>query len=262
MEFAEGTQSEQRSPPGDIEQLEDVIQDHREFLLDLDSHKCIVASLNIVGAHLADHADDAERARELRDRLAVANGRWDKICAAAVRWQEQLQVALMTNHQFYRIIEELLAWLERTEISIRASEPIDLTESTDVIEAKYNKFRCEDYRAGHIPSECFAIFPIAIAKRTCALTNVSATPSRRELRGDLERCEPRVLSLQESANHLLDEQTEARARLQELRLRLQSLKRLTGIYAVKLGAALGLDPRDVGLDTTSTPLASLSHDVS
>lgn len=141
LEYAEGTQSEQHSPPSDIEQLEDVIQDHREFLLDLDSHKSIVTSLNIVGAHLADHTEDMERAKELRDRLSVANKRWEKICTAAVQWQEQLQHALMTNHQFYSIIEELLAWLERTEISIRDSEPIDLTESTNVIEVKYNKFR-------------------------------------------------------------------------------------------------------------------------
>jgi len=84
----------------------------------------------------------------------------------------------------------------------------------------------------------------------------------RELRSDLERCEPRVISLQEAASHLLDEQTETRTRLQELRLRLQSLRRLTGIYALKLGAALGLDPRDIGLAATSTSLASLSHDVS
>lgn len=84
----------------------------------------------------------------------------------------------------------------------------------------------------------------------------------RELRSDLERCEPRVLSLQESANQLLDEKGETRARLQELRLRLQSLRRLTGIYALKLGAALGMDPRDVGLAATTSSLASLSHDVS
>lgn len=141
MEYAEGTQSEQHLPPSDIEQLEDVIQDHREFLLDLDSHRSIVTSLNIVGAHLADHTEDTERAKELRDRLIVANDRWEKICTAATEWQEQLQHALMTNRQFYRIIEELLSWLERTEVSIRASEPIDLTESTNIIEAKYNKFR-------------------------------------------------------------------------------------------------------------------------
>lgn len=141
LEYAEGTQSEQHTPPSDIEQLEDVIQDHRKLLLDLDSHKSILVSLNIIGTHLTDHIEDTERATELRDRLVIANNRWDKVCSNAAQWQEQLQTALMTNHNFYRIIEELLAWLERTEISIRASEPIDLTETTDIIEAKYNKFR-------------------------------------------------------------------------------------------------------------------------
>lgn len=141
LEFAEGTQSEQHSPPNDIDQLEDIIQDHRAFMLDLDSHKSILASLNSVGAHLADHTEDIRRATQLRERLTIANERWDKVCAMAARWQEQLQATLMSNHQFHRIIEELLAWLEKTEISIRASEPVDLTESPEVMTAKYNKFK-------------------------------------------------------------------------------------------------------------------------
>ncbi|XP_076549070.1 muscle-specific protein 300 kDa-like isoform X2 [Osmia lignaria lignaria] len=223
LEFAEGTQSEQHSPPSSIEQLEDVIQDHREFLLDLDCHKSILVGLNTVGAHLADHTEELCRASQLRDRLTIANTRWDKVCSLAARWQEQLQVSLMSNQQFHRIIEELLSWLEKTEMSIRVSEPVDLTKSPEIMTAKYNKFR--------------------------------------ELRSDLERCEPRVLSLQEAANQLLDEKGETRARLQELRLRLQSLRRLTGIYALKLGAALGMDPREVGLAATTSSLASLSQDL-
>jgi phage baseplate assembly protein W len=84
---------------------------------------------------------------------------------------------------------------------------------------------------------------------------------RREMQEDLERCEPRVLSLQETANHLLEEHVDIRERLQELRLRLQSLKRLTSMYVLKIGATLGLDPRDVGLPAV-TSLAVLSQDVS
>lgn len=141
LEFAEGTQSAQHSPPGNIEQLEDVIQDHREFVLDLDCHESILASLNTVGAHLADHTEELLRATQLRDRLAVANTRWVKVCKVAAHWQEQLQTALMSNEQFHRIIEELVTWLEKTEVSIRASEPVDLTESPEIMTAKYNKFR-------------------------------------------------------------------------------------------------------------------------
>ncbi|XP_034243004.1 nesprin-1-like [Thrips palmi] len=229
LEHAEGEQSLQVTPPTSIEQLEDIIQEQREFLLNLDSHRSIVKSLNIVGVHLADHTDDEDRARELRARLASANTRWEAVCRAAAVWQTRLQSALMENDEFHAILEEQTRWLITTEENIQSTEPVDVTEDLSVIETKYLKFR--------------------------------------DLHAELERYEPRVMSLQEAADSLL-RHTDAPAgsgstlqRLTDLRLRLQSLRRLTALYCVKLGAVLGRSPDELVGSARVASLASLSSEL-
>ncbi|KAL1139468.1 hypothetical protein AAG570_006452 [Ranatra chinensis] len=142
LQHAQATMATHPStPPSNIEQLEDLIQDHRELLLDLDSHRSLVVSLNIVGSHLAEHSDDEDRASELRCRLEAANTRWEAVCSSATSYHNILQVALMQNEEFHDTMTELLDWLERTEIVIRQSEPVDVAEPTHVIKAKYEKFK-------------------------------------------------------------------------------------------------------------------------
>ena len=85
--------------PSRIEQLEEVIQDHREFLLNLDSHKSVAMSINVVGSHLADHSPNQSKADGMRDRLAKVNEKWDGVCEQATLWQTRLQTSLLEVKQ-------------------------------------------------------------------------------------------------------------------------------------------------------------------
>ncbi|XP_039283704.1 nesprin-2-like isoform X1 [Nilaparvata lugens] len=231
LQHSEATQSlYPATPPTNIEQLEDTVQDLWEMLLNLDSHKSLVVSLNIVGKHLAEHTEDEVKASELRERLARINHRWDMVCAESSRWQNMLQTALMENEEFHETIMNLVAWLEKTENSIRMTEPVDLAEDRQIIQAKYNKFK--------------------------------------DLHRDLERCEPKVMSLQETANHVLrntgpqDGGQDVCANLTNLRLKLHSLIRLTGVYVLKLGATLGHQPSElVTIVSRNIPLNSLASEL-
>jgi len=195
--------------PGSIEQLEEVIQDHREFLLDLDSHKSVAMSINVVGCHLAEHTPTQTKAEAMRTRLAAVNEKWDHVCEQATLWQTRLQTALLENGEFHQTIQELLQWLEATTATIKEAEPVDLSVSKSVLQTKYNKFL--------------------------------------ELQKDLQRCEPRVVSLQEAADQLeLQADSPAckqvKKKLAVLSRSLRGLIQVCGIYLTSLARTLGLPP--------------------
>ncbi|KAK9711351.1 Nuclear envelope localization domain [Popillia japonica] len=219
LQAAEGLQSTQHSPPVHIEVLEDVIQDHKQFLLELDSHRSILRSLNIVGTHLIEHSEDTAQAGLFTTRLEDSNKRWNSICQNATTWEVALQKALIDNHQFHTLILDLVAWLSKTEKRIKETEPVDLGVDVEILESQYYRFK--------------------------------------EIRTELERCEPRVVSLHEASKALFKNQEIPErfklkySQLSELRLKLQSLIKLTGIYILKLGSVL--DPNEI-----NSPLVSAS----
>ena len=140
------------------------------------------------------------------------------------------------NQQFHNLTTELSSWLSRTEDQIKSSEPVDLSADEDVLEKKFHHFR--------------------------------------ELRKELERCEPRVVGLNEAAKTLYknrecsDKCKDLLNGTSQLRLKLQSSIKLTGIYILKLGAVLGKDPNEMSSSLSSSPSSSsplhqsTSYDVS
>jgi len=205
--------------PSSIEALEETIQDHREFLMDLDSHKSMALSINVIGSHLSEHCADSSIAEGLNDRLANINSDWDEVCEKATEWQTRLQTALLENSEFHSTITELQCWLDQTTLVVRESEPIDLSQSTERLTEKYNRF-CE-------------------------------------LQADLHRCEPRVVSLQEAADQLeLQADTvscrEVKRKLHLLSTSLRGLIQVCGIYCRNLARGLGLPPPSSAPSTPNT----------
>ena len=99
--------------------------------------------------------------------------------------------------------------MEATTATIKEAEPVDLSVSKTVLQTKYNKFL--------------------------------------ELQKDLQRCEPRVVSLQEAADQLeLQADSPAckqvKKKLAILSRSLRSLIQVCGIYLTSLARALGLPP--------------------
>jgi len=219
--------------PSSIEQLEEVIQDHREFLLDLDSHKSVAMSINVVGCHLAEHSPTQTKAEAMRQRLATVNEKWDSVCEQATLWQTRLQTALLENGEFHQTILELQQWLDTTTETIREAEPVDLTVSRSILEAKHSKFL--------------------------------------ELLKDLYRCEPRVVSLQEAADQLELQADSAsckqvKKKLVVLSRSLRVLIRVCSVYLTSLSRALDIPPPPETLehsqhlaDSEHSLLAAVSH---
>ena len=71
------------------------LQDHREFLMELDSHKAVMMSINIIGGHLAEHSCNEQKALETSQRIEAINDEWDRACERATQWQTTLQTSLM-----------------------------------------------------------------------------------------------------------------------------------------------------------------------
>jgi nesprin-1 len=161
-----------------IEQLEDIIQDHREFLLDLDSHKMILASLSTISEHLLLHQrKKVEQIPHFREKLEKCAAKWDSVCGEETAWQLQLHKNLLSNDEFYNIIDDQTKWLRESELKIRQLYPSELTQEVNM----------ENHP------------PLDNCQRQLYETKLKHL---QDMRQEMDQCEPRILNLQAVAKQL------------------------------------------------------------
>ena len=139
LDEAEAIQVMQTSVPAGMAQLEIEARKHREFLLQLDSRKPVVLSVNLTDKELL--SSDVPDSRGLQDRLNSVNKRWDRTCARAAVWQKELQIALLQCSDFHATVQDLLIWLQNMEEEIRRNEPVNFSARRRDLMAKYDTFR-------------------------------------------------------------------------------------------------------------------------
>jgi hypothetical protein len=72
--------------------------------MELDSHKSLMMSINVIGGHLTEHSCNEAKSEETTKRMERLNDDWDKACDRATQWQTTLQTALMQVKRHYCFI--------------------------------------------------------------------------------------------------------------------------------------------------------------
>ncbi len=72
--------------------------------MELDSHKSLMMSVNVISSHLGEHSRDRPRVEALKARMGAANAEWDRACEDAADWQAKLQTALLEVGDFNSFI--------------------------------------------------------------------------------------------------------------------------------------------------------------
>ncbi|KAK3090342.1 hypothetical protein FSP39_011059 [Pinctada imbricata] len=226
LDQAEKMQRARTALPGDITQLDAIIRHHKEFLMQLETRKTRVQSINLISKDFIDLR--TEEGRQLRDKLQQMNRRWENICMRATELQRELQGALMQCQEFHHTIHDLLLWLESIENKVQQCEPINLSSDESALWSKHRKLI--------------------------------------ELRLDLDSNRDRVMALKDTADQLLlntdsTEMVNAKDKMHIIANRLRALHRLCSSYITsledrlevksRLSPALGADIRDGGSRPTS-----------
>ncbi|RUS76916.1 hypothetical protein EGW08_015319, partial [Elysia chlorotica] len=135
LDEAEALQGALRVLPQDIGQLDKMVRQYKDFLVQLESRKPTVLSINLLSrTHLASRSAET---RSLRVKVDEMNRRRDAVLARAEEIQIDMQSALLRCQEFHRTIDDYQDWLEALEIRVRQLEPLNLNQDKAALWAKY-----------------------------------------------------------------------------------------------------------------------------
>ncbi|XP_067119046.1 nesprin-1-like isoform X2 [Centruroides vittatus] len=148
----------------DMSKLELMIQNHREFLMEMIKYKPTILSLNMLTQKFLTSSTNEIKSEELQTRLKVLNKRWENLCQSAMIWQNELQKALLQCPDFQNTLQELVSWLEMSEERIHQMGTLRNMADHNIISIQYNKYL--------------------------------------ELKQELERCKPKIKAFEQTASNL------------------------------------------------------------
>ncbi|XP_018791084.1 PREDICTED: dystonin isoform X12 [Bactrocera latifrons] len=115
---------ERLGPVGsDIDAVKKQIEQLKEFKNDVDPHMLEVEALNRQAVELTDRTS-IEQAASIRKPLSTANQRWEMLLRSMVDRQKHLEHALLHLGQFQHALNELLVWIDKTDITLDQLKPI------------------------------------------------------------------------------------------------------------------------------------------
>ena len=141
---------------GDEATVESLIDTHKSFQTELDSHQPSYDSANtsgqrLIGGVLDDPALTDQALEEMREK-------WEELCLCSAKKQEMLDIALEAAHQFVDQYKDLLLWVEAQlaevqslppprenaeELQKQISEHQAFTQDVSIKQASYDKFKEE-----------------------------------------------------------------------------------------------------------------------
>ncbi|XP_044527655.1 nesprin-1 isoform X1 [Gracilinanus agilis] len=119
----------------DIQTIELRIKKLKELQKAVDHRKAIILSINLCSSEFTQ--SDSEESKELQDRLAQMNMRWDRVCTLLEDWRGLLQDALMQCQDFHEMSHGLLLWLENIDRRKNEIVPINPNLESEILQDQH-----------------------------------------------------------------------------------------------------------------------------